>query len=161
MTNVWFHERGQEFLLKCGRHPDSSLQPTGWFNKTWLTKTNEIKRLSIQKDTSKRIIPFWLLDSLHKTAGLITTVNIKNDHQEYNKNEILSVIVVHTGIQQEAGGLISDICMKGNFTVLYPFSFSETLLTSAHASGSLWFYQNRGSRGEKNASTSALMKDVR
>ncbi|KFM68228.1 Prolyl 4-hydroxylase subunit alpha-2, partial [Stegodyphus mimosarum] len=25
VSNVWFHERGQEFRLKCGMHPESSL----------------------------------------------------------------------------------------------------------------------------------------
>ncbi|XP_054721016.1 prolyl 4-hydroxylase subunit alpha-1-like [Uloborus diversus] len=28
VSNVWFHEGGQEFRLKCGLHPESSLQQT-------------------------------------------------------------------------------------------------------------------------------------
>ncbi|KAF8788355.1 Prolyl 4-hydroxylase subunit alpha-1 like protein [Argiope bruennichi] len=34
VTNVWFHERGQEFRLKCGIHPESSLLPTHAFEKS-------------------------------------------------------------------------------------------------------------------------------
>ncbi|CAL1301538.1 unnamed protein product [Larinioides sclopetarius] len=34
VTNVWFHERGQEFRLKCGIHPESSLLPTHTFEKS-------------------------------------------------------------------------------------------------------------------------------
>ncbi|KAG8198503.1 hypothetical protein JTE90_017369 [Oedothorax gibbosus] len=31
VTNVWYHERGQEFRLKCGKHPDSALLQTNSF----------------------------------------------------------------------------------------------------------------------------------
>ncbi|GIY44306.1 prolyl 4-hydroxylase subunit alpha-1 [Caerostris extrusa] len=34
VTNVWFHERGQEFRLKCGIHPESSLQQMHLFKKS-------------------------------------------------------------------------------------------------------------------------------
>lgn len=32
VSNVWFHERGQEFRLKCGLDPESSLQPAERFS---------------------------------------------------------------------------------------------------------------------------------